>query len=498
MKYRIGIAGFMQESNSFAPRLADLQDFDVRSGRELLNFFSGTNSEIAGALDGCEEHGWDAIPLVSAHAISGGPLANECFDALCEQLLASISAERLDGLFVALHGAMSVETFPSGDAEIAKRVRQAIGPKLPFVVSHDLHANLLPQLLREVDGLSGYRTYPHIDQRETGARAAAMLARALSGERATHWYLPIPLLPPPQAASTFEAPLLSIMERLEREFPEELGTYATLFCVQPWLDFVPVASSLAITQFGNREDMATPMREIAEQFWAVRRDFQTDWISPSNLFENISRSETRPVLVSEAQDSPTGGAAGDDTALLDCLLPHAAELKSCIYMVDPGFAERAHHAGLGEHVEGPIGASIDSRFGGPIHIGATVEHLSDGVFTAKGPAFHGRTFSMGKTAVLAIGNLRIVVATNPVMMIDPELYRSQGIEPARQDVVGVKSALLFRPAYEAVSRTVLHLDARGPCRGRLEAVEFEQINRPIFPVDDFDWTPGKPLRIDRE
>jgi len=239
------------------------------------------------------------------------------------------------------------------------------------------------------------------------------------------------------------------------------------------------------------------MRHVAEQLWAVRRDFRTEWMGPEDLIEHVLRANSRPVLVAEAQDSPTGGAAGDQTTLLECLLPHAKDLKSCIYLVDPAFADRAHLAGRGARVEGPIGAAIDARFSRPVNINAKVEHLSDGSFTAKGPAFHGRTFSMGKTAVLAVENLRIVAATNPVMMIDPELYRSQGIEPSQQDVVGIKSALLFRPAYESVSRTVLHLDARGPCRGRLEAVGFERINRPIFPLDDLEWAPQEPQRISR-
>ena len=497
MTFRIGIAGFMQESNSFAPRLTHGHDFDVRGGDELLGFYSGTNSESAGFLDGCKERGWEAVPLVAANAISGGPLSKECFGEICRRILESIRTARLDGLLLALHGAMSVEGYPSGDAEIARRVREAIGPELPIIVSHDFHANLLPSLLCEVDGLCGYRTYPHIDQRETGRRAAAMMARALSGERAIQWWLPVPLLVSPQASSTFEPPLLSVVERLQREFPEEQGTYATLFCVQPWLDFQPVSSSLLITDFGGRRDLSLPMREIAEELWAVRWDFQTDWIRPQNLFDSISRTNARPVLVAEAQDSPTGGASGDHTALLECLLPHARDLKSCVYLVDPAFADRAHKVGIGAHLEGPIGASIDARFCGPIHVSGVVEHLSEGQFTARGPAFHGRTFSMGKTAVLTIGELRIVIATNAVMMIDPELYRSQGVEPGQQDVVGIKSALLFRPAYESVSRTVLHLDARGPCRGRLEAVEFKRINRPIFPVDDFDWASGEPLRIRR-
>src|ERR1700682_6182029 len=103
MNLRIGIAGFMQESNSFAPKLAQHSDFDIRSGPGLLSFFSGTNSEIAGFLDGCESRGWEPLPLVAANAISGGSLSRECFDGICEQILASIREQHLDGLLLALH-----------------------------------------------------------------------------------------------------------------------------------------------------------------------------------------------------------------------------------------------------------------------------------------------------------------------------------------------------------------------------------------------------------
>src|SRR5436309_2234239 len=119
MSLRIGIAGFMQESNSFAPRTAELGDFDLRDGSELFDFFQDTNSEIAGFLDGCKEHGWQPVPLTSAQAISGGPLSNGCFEQICSRLRAWVAGQRLDGLLMALHGAMSVEGFASGDAEIA-------------------------------------------------------------------------------------------------------------------------------------------------------------------------------------------------------------------------------------------------------------------------------------------------------------------------------------------------------------------------------------------
>jgi len=180
--------------------------------------------------------------------------------------------------------------------------------------------------------------------------------------------------------------------------------------------------------------------------------------------------------------------------LLATVLPEAENFKCCAYLVDPKFVMRAQAAGRNATVEGEIGAQTDPRFSRPLPICATVESLSDGTFTAKTASAHGRQFSMGPTAVLALGKMRIVVSSKAVMLtVDPELYRSQGIEPSGMDIVGVKSALQFRFCYEEISRSVLNLDLPGAARGRLEAMPFEKINRPIFPLNDFEWTIPEPV-----
>jgi microcystin degradation protein MlrC len=142
-----------------------------------------------------------------------------------------------------------------------------------------------------------------------------------------------------------------------------------------------------------------------------------------------------------------------------------------------------------------VGATVDARYSGPVAISGEVIHLSGGKFIAQGPAFAGREFSMGRTAVILIGKIRLVVASTAIMMIDPALFRSQGIEPADQDVVGIKSPSLFRPNYESISRSVVYLDLPGPCYGRIEKVPFRKINRPIFPLDQFEWEPSDPQRF---
>jgi microcystin degradation protein MlrC len=94
---------------------------------------------------------------------------------------------------------------------------------------------------------------------------------------------------------------------------------------------------------------------------------------------------------------------------------------------------------------------------------------------------------MGPTAVLGIGGLKVVVASRPVFAIDPELYRSQQIEPSDQDIVAVKTAGLFRPGYASMLSRVLHLDMPGVCRGNLPKVPFVNISHPMWPLDDFSW-----------
>lgn len=98
---------------------------------------------------------------------------------------------------------------------------------------------------------------------------------------------------------------------------------------------------------------------------------------------------------------------------------------------------------------------------------------------------------MGPTAVLEVGRLNAVVATRGVLMVDPELYRSQQIEPAKMDVVGIKSPAMYRPGYAPLGGTTLDLDMPGVCRGNLHKVPFAKITRPIYPLDDFAWDASK-------
>ena len=97
------------------------------SPADLLELWRKSNTEVTGYLDGADEEGLDVFPGLVVSATPKGPLTKETFDTLTARLIASLkAAPKLDGILLALHGAMVVDSYPQGDEEIVSRVRQPI------------------------------------------------------------------------------------------------------------------------------------------------------------------------------------------------------------------------------------------------------------------------------------------------------------------------------------------------------------------------------------
>ncbi len=91
---------------------------------------------------------------------------------------------------------------------------------------------------------------------------------------------------------------------------------------------------------------------------------------------------------------------------------------------------------------------------------------------------------MGPTAVLRIGGVRAIIASNNQQVTDRQVFISQGIEPTACDVVAVKSAHHFRAAFEPMSRDVMLADSGSLATRDLNAFPWQRLRRPVYPLDD--------------
>ncbi|MBA3414353.1 MAG: M81 family metallopeptidase, partial [Chloroflexia bacterium] len=294
---RVAIAELKQETNTFVPRpttLADFRTWHLWTGDEVVAGSAGTNVEVAGFLDVLGEAGIEPVPILATFAISGGRVEPETYHRLRDDLLTGLAAAGLvDGVLLALHGAMVTTAEDDPDGETIAAVRAAIGPAVPLVVTLDLHANLTRRCVEAADAIVGFRTSPHIDQRDTGRRGAELLVRILrDGARPAMAFAKVPMVVP---ASTHIHHLPGPFQRLMRAAAAaETGSLlsASVFTVQPWLDIAEMGCATVAVADGDPALAARVAAELAELAWAEREAFLDLELVP--IDEAVARALTAP------------------------------------------------------------------------------------------------------------------------------------------------------------------------------------------------------------
>ena len=181
----IAVGEISHESNSFSAAKTPLADFHWQPGASaeaVLRAEETASTVLSGCLEGSRRFGWTLCPTVLARATPRGPVTEEAFETLLAALIGRLATvPRLDGVLLSLHGAMVTERYASGDTEIVRRVREAVGDGTPIVVTLDFHANVTPEIVRGTTVLLTYKENPHVDTRERGLQAAQIMQGIVTG-----------------------------------------------------------------------------------------------------------------------------------------------------------------------------------------------------------------------------------------------------------------------------------------------------------------------------
>ena len=195
--------------------------------------------------------------------------------------------------------------------------------------------------------------------------------------------------------------------------------------------------------------------------------------------------EGGPLVIADFSDNPGSGAYGDSVVLLKAMIEADLQNAALGVICDPHAVVAACIAGEGNSVTLALGSKIDAAlYGPPLEATATIEHLSDGAYVCDGPMLRCEARSMGPTAVLLIGGVRVVVATNNQQVTDRQVFQSQGIDPASCSVVALKSAHHFRAAYQPLARAVMLADTGSLAARDVSKFPWKKLRRPVWPLDD--------------
>src|SRR5262245_11552435 len=346
----IAVGGFMHESNTFAGLPADLQRFREGSltyGPAMVPAWRDAHHEVGGFVEAAARFGFDLVPLGMAWATPSGPVADEFFEHFCDTLVTGVRLAKPDGVLVALHGAMATSKYPSAEAEVLRRLREAVGPEVPLAATLDFHGNISPAMADRANVLVGYQTYPHVDQRECGLLAAELLTRAVRGEvRPVTRVSKPPIILNLLGQDTAREPMKSLMSKA-REVEKRPGVLSvSLMAGFPYADVPDMGPSVIVVTDRDSGQAQRVADELAAEMWAVREQLYVPCPDPREAVTRAIASTRNPALLIDLGDNIGGGSAGDGTVLLAELLRQRAT-GFVVVLHAPEAVSRAQAAGVG-------------------------------------------------------------------------------------------------------------------------------------------------------
>lgn len=480
----------MQESNSFSPLPTTMETFAsyyLLHGDEMLSGYGDAKTEVPGFFEVLRGAGATPVPLLAAYAAAGGTVTRVAFDELVEEIEERLrAAGPVDGLLLALHGALVVEDQPDGDGEIIERMRAILPADVPIGVTLDLHGHITPLMLQPGVFHIGYREYPHIDMFETGVRAARLLLEVVAGRRSVPAMALAkrPLLVSPICTRTTDGPLRPIVEEARRMEDAGEAIHAALFPVQPWLD-VPDLGFAALVCADDADSAQRAAEKLVDMTWQRRENFFPDLVPIEDAIR-IGLMSDGMTLVSDAGDAPTGGSAADSAAVLKALLAAGADKSprlSYLTLCDPKAAQKAIAAGPGATVTLSVGHAFSTNDGTPVEITGVVQSVSDGTYRISDGGMNGVDIPMGPTVVIAIGAIRLLLRSQPSMEWDKAMYTSQGLDLGDAALVFVKSPSHFRASFGPAAARILAANTPGPTAPDMRRIPFTKVTRPLYPLD---------------
>ena len=473
--HKLAVITYMQETCTFCPG-GDTQIEDRAwrvpfvKGDELIDRERGF---IGGFVHAAREYpDVQVIGINSPDGVYGGSSrsweSRESFEHFMTIITDDLKANMpVEGVYLALHGAMAVRGVPRPEAEIARRVRQIVGPDIPIAGSFDLHGNEDEQFLQWANAAFVTKRYPHYDAALQGERSARFLYRSLKGlYHATTATRKPPVITASVLQWTGQSPSMDIMERARRWESREPDAFVSVFYGFPWSDVPDVGATVHVMTNDDQELADAIADDVSEFIWRVREPFANGAFPMPNAaakqtIQAMKRGAT-PVVLGDYSDRP-----GDATWILKALMDEGVSNMMYAALRDERAlsALSATQAKSGDAFDMSVGGFTGEQAGKPVRIKGTVKYFGEG-------------WGYDEIAIIEFGdnNLLFLVPTyTQIRTLSP--LRIEGLIPDDYDVFVVKSRVHFRRGFDETgyAKTIMVVDAPGDWFGttRLDALDYQ-------------------------
>jgi microcystin degradation protein MlrC len=479
---RIAVLHFSHETVTFLANDTTLADFTYPGsparGEALLTCdprgYMGGFVKMAREFDAVELVGIES-PLWPRTGTGSGWITTEAFETFVGKMIEELHRQGpFDGCYLCVHGAAGVRGVPRPEAELAKRVRAAIGPAAFIAGTFDPHGNEDEEFLRHANMAFTGKYFPHYDSYLQGERAARCLVRAIRGD-----YMPasvtrkVPIISPTVFQWTGASPWMNLVQQALTWEAREPDLFVNFFFGFPWSDVPDVGMTFQVLTNNNlnlaravADDMAASAWRQREALLNTAKIFAIDaGVAAAKL---AVANGAGPVVLADHSDR-----SGYATWLLRAVIEQGLSRALIGTVADANVVAglMAKGAKVGEAVDVEVGGLVDESAGLPVRIQGRIVGISQAPQRVKGHAWFHIGFGEGNVLILSPYLAQI---------IEPSTFTSLGIDLNAFDVFAIKSRVHFRRGFDdsGFAKTILLVEPDQPFLGtvRLDGLPYRNVD----------------------
>ncbi len=483
------IAMMKHETNTFSPIVTDwnrFKEWGAHVGSEIPQIYKNTQMPIAAYMKIANNLGSEIVTPLAAEAMPSGKVTKKTFEYMSN--LITDALQDVDLVLLDLHGAMVTEHLFDGEGELLYRIRN-LKPNIPIAVTCDLHCNLTQKMIDNSTALIGYKTYPHTDMYEVAEKVGTIVTNFFQGKcNPIMSWKKTNVLSQTLKQGTSDKPMSELIKLVIDSENEKNVLAATFFGGFPMADIPDAGSSCVVVTDNNKLIAEEITKKIADKTWELRKDFIYKHKPLQEMVTKAKKLKDGPIILLDHADNCGSGANQDVMKVIDEIIKQELDDVIIAAVWDPYAVKQMQESGIGSQIELRLGGKTDmpsiSLKGKPLKITGTVKTLTNGEWNVNGPMYTGIKVNMGHTAVLDTGKVKIVIVSNHHEPWDIGVFTSVGIQPQNHKYILLKSRIHYRAGFGDLPKYTLTLDGEGVTTSDNNILNFKNIKRPIYPLDD--------------
>jgi microcystin degradation protein MlrC len=310
-------------------------------------------------------------------------------------------------------------------------------------------------------------------------RATGMLLHCLQNKISPKlMWAPVPVLLPGERTSTEWEPGKKLWAQLPALNRESGILDVSMLVGYVWAD--EPRSTAAVVVTGTAPDAQRKLAtNLARQYWDARREFQfgTETCNIDECVQRAMAAKTKPAILADSGDNPTGGGNGDQATVLESLLRHKAQNVVFAGIADRPATEACYKAGAGARIQLSIGGTLDPQSSRPVRTEGVVKHLLDEPNPAR------------REAVVQIQGVTLVLSAYRRPYHNIADFTRFGLDPKSFQIVVVKSGYLS-PELAPIANPSLMALSDGAINQDIVNLPANRYRKPSYPfVEDLQFTP---------